>query len=289
MARVAIIGAGPCGLSQLRAFEQARKEAAPKVPEMVLLREAERLGRPVELHLAHRARRIRRAGARQHVPLSLVERPEGVPGILRLHVRRPFRAADPLLPAARGALRLHHRAGEEERRAQTHPLLHRRSASSSISDETGKFRVTTEDLKSRARRHRRISTMSIVATGHFSIPNVPHFEGVEKFPGRVHARPRFPRRAGIRRQGPARRRRELFGRGHRAPVPQIRGEVRHHVLAHQADGLPLAEGHGGAPAAAEARGQDGAFQGRIEPRRSTPSCCAPATSTLSRSCRRSCG
>ena len=68
-----------------------------------------------------------------------------------------------------------------------------------FSNKTGKFKVTVEDLPTRATSSENFDYV-IVATGHFSVPNVPHFEGVEKFPGRVMHAPRFPRRAGIRRQ-----------------------------------------------------------------------------------------
>ena len=50
--------------------------------------------------------------------------------------------------------------------------------------KTGKFRVTVEDLKDRSTRSEKFDYV-IVATGHFSVPNVPYFEGVERFPGRV--------------------------------------------------------------------------------------------------------
>ena len=52
--RVAIIGAGPSGLAALRAFESAQQEGR-RNPRGRLLREAGRLWRLVELHVAHRA------------------------------------------------------------------------------------------------------------------------------------------------------------------------------------------------------------------------------------------
>ena len=53
-----------------------------------------------------------------------------------------------------------------------------------FSNKTGKFKVTVEDLPTRATSSENFDYV-IVATGHFSVPNVPYFEGVEKFPGRV--------------------------------------------------------------------------------------------------------
>ncbi|MNZ47304.1 hypothetical protein D3C78_650170 [compost metagenome] len=94
-------------------------------PRDRLLREAAGLGRHVELHLAHRPGRERRAGARQHVPLPVVERAQGVPGVRRLHLRRALRPADRLLPAPRGAVGLHQGPGGKGRRARLHPLQQR--------------------------------------------------------------------------------------------------------------------------------------------------------------------
>ena len=49
---------------------------------------------------------------------------------------------------------------------------------------SGKFSVTVEHLPDH-----KLSTDTfdwvVVATGHFSVPNVPHFPGIELFPGRV--------------------------------------------------------------------------------------------------------
>ena len=52
--KVAIIGAGPSGLAQLRAFQSAAAKGEA-IPEIVCFEKAGQLGRAVELHLAHRA------------------------------------------------------------------------------------------------------------------------------------------------------------------------------------------------------------------------------------------
>lgn len=53
-----------------------------------------------------------------------------------------------------------------------------------VTPAVDKFAVTVEDLESK-----RVSTLMfdkvIVSTGHFSTPNVPSFEGIDQFPGRV--------------------------------------------------------------------------------------------------------
>ena len=259
--------------------EQGRED-----PRDRLLREAERLGRPVELHLAHRPRRARRAGARQHVPLSLVERPEGsawssptTPSTSISSSRsRPSRRARCSTTTSSGGRRDATCASTGSsfttrgapRRATTRPrqvLGHRRASAATTSSRPKNFDYV------------------VVATGHFSVPNVPHFDGIETLPRPRPARARLPRRRRVHRQGPAHRRRQLLGRGHRAAVPQIRGEVRHHVLAHEADGLQMAGGHGRAAAARPRSRARRCTSRTARARRSTPSSCAPAISTTSRS------
>lgn len=50
---VAILGAGPSGLAQLRAFDSARRQGAD-IPRLVCYEKQPNWGWPVELHLAHR-------------------------------------------------------------------------------------------------------------------------------------------------------------------------------------------------------------------------------------------
>ncbi len=51
-------------------------------------------------------------------------------------------------------------------------------------DATSKFTVMVEDLTKNVRREE-VFDYVVVASGHFSIPHVPTFEGIERFPGRV--------------------------------------------------------------------------------------------------------
>ena len=50
--------------------------------------------------------------------------------------------------------------------------------------ENGGFSITVEDINSKT-IIKEIFDYLIVATGHFSVPNVPEFDGIETFPGRV--------------------------------------------------------------------------------------------------------
>ena len=49
---------------------------------------------------------------------------------------------------------------------------------------SGKFSVTVERLSDHTLRSETFDWV-VVATGHFSVPNVPYFPGIETFPGRV--------------------------------------------------------------------------------------------------------
>jgi len=53
--KIAILGAGPSGLAQLRAFEAARLNGVEDLPEIVCY-EKQRNGWYVELHLENRSR-----------------------------------------------------------------------------------------------------------------------------------------------------------------------------------------------------------------------------------------
>ena len=89
-----------------------------------VLREAVRLGGPLALHLADRPRRVRRAGALQHVPVPVDERAEGIPRVRRLLVRGALRQGHSVLSAVRGPQQLHPRTGGEVGRAQVRTVRH---------------------------------------------------------------------------------------------------------------------------------------------------------------------
>ena len=64
---------------------------------------------------------------------------------------------------------------------------HKNVESVTFDESTSKFTVITEDLDSNEKLNETFDHV-VVATGHFSIPHDPHFEGEETFPGKyVHA------------------------------------------------------------------------------------------------------
>ncbi len=181
-ARVAIVGAGPCGLSQLQAFEAARAAGA-LVPDLILFEKQgdwgglwnytwrtglDEFGEPVHSSMY---RYLWSNGPKEGLEFADYTFDD--------HFGQPIPSFPPREVlfdyitgrAKKSGLRKHIRFNTPVRSVR-------------FSDDTGKFTVTSEDVKNRKTQSEEFDFV-IVATGHFSIPNVPHFEGVEKFPGRV--------------------------------------------------------------------------------------------------------
>ena len=53
------------------------------------------------------------------------------------------------------------------------------------SKDENNFKVTVEDLKEKRELPAQTFDYVIVASGHFSVPNVPSFPGMADFPGRI--------------------------------------------------------------------------------------------------------
>lgn len=181
-ARVAIIGAGPCGLGQLHAFAQAKKQGA-EIPEIVCFEKqddwgglwnytwrtgVEKHGEPVHGSMY---RYLWSNGPKECLEFSDYTFDE--------HFGKPIPSFPPrevledyiLGRAKKSDVRKYIRFNTVVR------LVDYDSGS-------GKFRVTVEDLEKSHVTTEEFDYV-VVATGHFSVPNVPYFEGVERFPGRV--------------------------------------------------------------------------------------------------------
>lgn len=180
--RVAIVGAGPSGLAALRAFETARR-AGVDVPEVVCFEKQsdwgglwnytwrtglDEFGEPVHGSMY---RYLWSNGPKECLEFADYSFEE--------HFGRPIPSYPP--------------------RAVLHDYIAGRVAKSGVRDyirflspvrwvewspATKTFAVTVKDL---ARDEHRTEAFDhvIVANGHFSTPNVPHFEGIDAFPGRV--------------------------------------------------------------------------------------------------------
>lgn len=180
--RVAVIGAGPSGLGQLQAFESAKRKGAD-IPEIVCFEKQDDWG-----------------GLWNYTwRTGLEEHGEPVHGSMYRHLwsngpkeclefadytfDEHFGVAIPSFPprevlydyiigrAKKNDLRKYIEFGTAVRWVEP-------------TDGGAKLSVAVEKLSDQDTRTEEFDYV-IVTTGHFSIPNVPYFEGFERFPGRV--------------------------------------------------------------------------------------------------------
>ena len=180
--RVAIIGAGPSGLAQLRAFEAAEKRGVA-IPEIVCFEKQEdwggiwnytwrtgldEYGEPVHGSMY---RYLWSNGPKEALEFADYSFEE--------HFGRPIPSYPPrevlwdyiVGRVKKGNLRRFIRFRTPVRDV-------------SYDESSGKFTVTVRDLKN-DHLYSEVFDYVVVAAGHFSTPNVPEFPGLDKFPGRV--------------------------------------------------------------------------------------------------------
>jgi trimethylamine monooxygenase len=180
--RIAIIGAGPSGLAQLRAFESARRAGA-EIPELVCYEKQEDWGGQWNYTwrtgLDARGEPVHSSMYRYLWSNGPKECLEFADYSFEEHFGRPIPSYPPR------AVLHHYIAGRVERSGVrkyvkfSHAVRH-----VSYDAETELFTVTVHDLVE-DKQTSEVFDYVVVASGHFSTPNVPYFEGVEQFPGRV--------------------------------------------------------------------------------------------------------
>lgn len=180
--RVAIIGAGPCGLSQLHAFDAAGRQGA-EVPDLVCF---DRQGDWGGLWNYTWRTGLDEHGEPVHSSMYRYLWSNGPKECLEFadytfddHFGQPIPSFPPrevLFDYITG----------RARKSGIRKNIRFRTAVRSVrySDEAGTFTLTAEDVKNGGTTAEQFDRV-IVASGHFSTPNVPYFEGIEKFPGRV--------------------------------------------------------------------------------------------------------
>lgn len=180
--RVAVIGAGPSGLAALRAFETARRAGAD-IPEVVCFEKQadwgglwnytwrtglDEYGEPVHGSMY---RYLWSNGPKECLEFADYSFEE--------HFGRPIPSYPPRAV-------LHHYITGRVEKSGVRPYCRFKHVVKGVAydGEADRFDVTVRDLVGD-----RVFTETfdhvIVANGHFSTPNVPHFEGIERFPGRV--------------------------------------------------------------------------------------------------------
>jgi len=180
--RVAIIGAGPSGLAQLRAFQSAAEKGA-EVPEVVCFERQEdwggiwnytwrtgtdEYGEPVHCSMY---RYLWSNGPKECLEFADYTFEE--------HFGRPIASYPPrevLWDYIKGRVE---KAGVRDKCRFRTAVRH-----VAFSQDSGKFTVTAHDLV-KDHMYRQDFDHVVVASGHFSTPNVPFFEGLDRFGGRV--------------------------------------------------------------------------------------------------------
>jgi len=180
--RVAVIGAGPSGLAQLRAFKSAQDKGAA-IPEIVCFERQEdwggiwnytwrtgtdEYGEPVHCSMY---RYLWSNGPKECLEFADYTFEE--------HFGKPIASYPPrevLFDYIKGRVE---KSGVRPWCRLRSPVRH-----VEYSDDTGKFTVTVNDLKADTLYSEEFDHV-VVASGHFSTPNVPQFEGFESFNGRI--------------------------------------------------------------------------------------------------------
>ncbi len=180
--RIAIIGAGPSGLAQLRAFETLRRQGV-EIPELVCFEKQsnwgglwnytwrtglDEFGEPVHGSMY---RYLWSNGPKECLEFADYGFEE--------HFGRPIPSYPPRAV-------LHDYMMGRVEKSGVRPYVRFNTAVRWVDYDPGteRFTVTVKDLVKDEMRSEEFDYV-VVASGHFSTPNVPYFEGVEVFPGRV--------------------------------------------------------------------------------------------------------
>ena len=182
MTRVAIIGAGPCGTAQLRAFASAEAKGA-EIPEIVCYEKQDdwgglwnytwrtgldQYGEPVHGSMY---RYLWSNGPKECLEFADYTFEE--------HFGKPIASYPP-----RAVLADYIKGRVEKADVRKYCKFNHAAQDISYSEDTGMFTVVVRDLKKNENISEEFDYV-IVATGHFSTPNVPYFEGFDGFNGRV--------------------------------------------------------------------------------------------------------
>ena len=180
--RVAIIGAGPSGLAQLRAFESARRLGA-EIPEIVCFEKQSNWG---GLWNYTWRTGLDEFGEPVHGSMYRYLWSNGPKECLEFadySFEEHFGRAIPSYPPR--AVLHDYIAGRVERSDVRKYMKFCHAVRHVAFDEaTRQFTVEVKDLTEDKMLTETFDHV-VVATGHFSTPNVPYFDGLDRFPGRV--------------------------------------------------------------------------------------------------------
>lgn len=180
--RIAVIGAGPSGMAVLRAFESARAKGA-EVPEVVCFEKQDDWG---GLWKYTWRTGTDQYGEQVHCSMYRYLWSNGPKEALEFadysfeeHFGRPIPSYPP-----RAVLHDYIMGRVEKSGVRPYVRFETPVRWVEYDEATEKFTVRVKDLKA-DRDYSEEFDYVIVSSGHFSTPNVPSFEGLESFPGRV--------------------------------------------------------------------------------------------------------
>jgi len=180
--RVGIIGAGPSGLAQLRAFKAAEKKGA-ELPEILCFEKQADWG---GLWNYTWRTGVGKYGEPIHGSMYKYLWSNGPKECLEFadytfdeHFGRPISSYPP-----RPVLFDYIQGRVEKSDVRSFIRFNTAARWVDFDEETQKFTLIVDDLANNKTYSEELDYL-IVATGHFSTPNMPYFEGIENFPGTV--------------------------------------------------------------------------------------------------------
>ena len=180
--RIGIVGAGPSGLAQLRAFKSAEKKGE-EVPEIICFEKQEDWG---GLWNYTWRTGVGKYGEPTHGSMYKYLWSNGPKECLEFsdysfdeHFGKPISSYPPrsvLFDYIQGRVR--------KSDVRKYIRFNTTTRWVEYNEETKQFKVILDDLVNN-RTYTEIFDYLVVATGHFSTPNMPYFEGVQDFPGSI--------------------------------------------------------------------------------------------------------
>jgi len=180
--RIAVIGAGPCGLAQLRAFQSAAENGVD-IPEIVCFEKQENWG---GLWLYNWRTGLDEFGEAVHASMYRYLWSNGPKEGLEFadysfeeHFGKQIASYPPR------AVLWDYIKGRVEK-ANVRDWIRFRTPVKHVAydEQSGQFNVTAHDLTNDT-QSTEVFDHVVVANGHFSTPNVPQFDGFENFNGRI--------------------------------------------------------------------------------------------------------
>ncbi len=180
MTKVAIIGSGPCGLSILRAFQQA-EEKGNEIPEIVCFEKQDDWGGLWNYSW--------RTGSDEYgdpVPNSMYRYlwsngPKECLEFADYSFDEHFKQPIPSFPPREV---LYDYILGRAKKSDVKKYIRFDTIVTSVSYDGKEFSITSKDKKNNSLSNEKFDNV-VVAAGHFSVPFIPEYEGMKSFPGRI--------------------------------------------------------------------------------------------------------